>query len=167
MTTDTKTVARWNVQDVPKEMKHIRCAKYPDLLDYHYGVSGKGPHAYAWEDKPHRLVYDLTAELAALRDEITGHEASISELHSNHERVVSELCRTMFAMNDKHFSDFNKLGELLKHRDRELAASRAEVDGLDVKAARYDWIRMNAVLDGANWDQFDAEIDAAMEKGNV
>jgi hypothetical protein len=48
-----------------------------------------------------------------------------------------------------------------------LAASRAEVEELKSKAARYDWIRMNAVLDGANGDQFDAEIDAAMENNNV
>lgn len=37
-----------------------------------------------------------------------------------------------------------------------------EADALRVKADRYDWIRRNAVLDGANGDQFDSEIDEAM-----
>lgn len=37
-----------------------------------------------------------------------------------------------------------------------------EADALRVKAERYDWIRRNAVLDGANGDQFDSEIDEAM-----
>jgi hypothetical protein len=44
----------------------------------------------------------------------------------------------------------------------EIAHLRAEVEGLRVKASRYDWIRRNAVLDVANGDQLDSEIDAAM-----
>lgn len=46
--------------------------------------------------------------------------------------------------------------------EAEVARLRAEVEGLRMKASRYDWIRRNAVLDGANGDQFDSEIDAAI-----
>lgn len=55
-------------------------------------------------------------------------------------------------------------GEYIFHSDHdaEVARLRAEVEGLRVKASRYDWIRRNAVLDGANGDQLDSEIDAAM-----
>nr|WP_313227312.1 hypothetical protein [Stenotrophomonas pavanii] len=50
----------------------------------------------------------------------------------------------------------------LEDMQAEIARLRAEVEGLRVKAGRYDWIRRNAVLDGANGDQLDSEIDAAM-----
>lgn len=93
MTTDTKAVVRWEVQEVPKGIEHIRCAKYPDLLDYHHGVSGKGPHAYTWEDKPHRLVYDLTAGVAELRDEITDHERVVGELRAEIESLRKDAER--------------------------------------------------------------------------
>lgn len=53
------------------------------------------------------------------------------------------------------------------YHEAEVARLRAEVDALRVKANRYDWIRRRAVLDGANGEQLDSEIDAAMEKGNV
>ena len=78
MTTDTKAVARWDTQEVPEGMNHIRCAKYPDLLEYHYGVGGKGEHAYSWEDKPHRLVYDLTGMATEYRDEITSLRSALA-----------------------------------------------------------------------------------------
>jgi hypothetical protein len=45
-------------------------AKYPDLRAFHLGVCGEGEHSYNWEDKPHRLVYDLTRMVAELRDQI-------------------------------------------------------------------------------------------------
>lgn len=34
-----------------------------DLVDYIEAMSGNGPLAYDWEDKPHRLVFDLIAAL--------------------------------------------------------------------------------------------------------
>lgn len=49
---------------------HIPCAKYDDLLDFHFAVDGEGPLAYEWSDKPHRLVFRLTTELSELRDSI-------------------------------------------------------------------------------------------------
>lgn len=55
---------------VAKEYEHILCAKYADLFAYNLGVAGEGEHAYTWSDKPHRLVYDLTHQLAYLRDQV-------------------------------------------------------------------------------------------------
>jgi len=45
-----------------------KAAGIPDLptqLTYEcrMAVSGKGPRAYDWEDKPHRLIYDLCREV--------------------------------------------------------------------------------------------------------
>ena len=53
---------------VSAEHEHIACASWPDLFEYHLGVSGEGKHAFNWSDKPHRLVYDLTHELSHLRN---------------------------------------------------------------------------------------------------
>ena len=38
------------------------------LQDYHLAIAGEGPLALDWEDKPHRLVYDLCREIQALRE---------------------------------------------------------------------------------------------------
>jgi hypothetical protein len=67
---------------VKDEHKHITCAKYPDLFDYHLGISGEGPHAYNWQDKPHRLVYDLTRIAAEHRDTIQQQAERIRELEA-------------------------------------------------------------------------------------
>lgn len=37
-----------------------RALDYP-LSDYHRAVGNEGPLGYTWQDKPHRLVYDLIA----------------------------------------------------------------------------------------------------------
>jgi hypothetical protein len=37
---------------------------------YRQGVNGTGDLAYTWKDKPHRLVYDLVAEVVRLRQAI-------------------------------------------------------------------------------------------------
>ena len=34
--------------------------------DYRNAMHGEGPRSYDWEDKPHRLVYDLCSEVEAL-----------------------------------------------------------------------------------------------------
>jgi hypothetical protein len=43
----------------------IREGTTPD--DYRDAVAGIGPLAYDWQDKPHRLVYDLAGELKRLQ----------------------------------------------------------------------------------------------------
>lgn len=35
-------------------------------LDCRNALAGKGPMAYTWEDKPHRLIFDLCGELERL-----------------------------------------------------------------------------------------------------
>jgi hypothetical protein len=42
---------------------------------YINAMTGKGDRAYDWEDKPHRLVYDLVTEARRLRDERDGADA--------------------------------------------------------------------------------------------
>jgi hypothetical protein len=61
----------WETQEVSKENEHIRAAKYPDLMTYHEALAGKGPLAYMWQDKPHRLIFDLTGLIAQMRDELS------------------------------------------------------------------------------------------------
>lgn len=41
------------------------------LEDYHLAPSGEGPLASEWEDKPHRLLYDLIAAIRAERSGTT------------------------------------------------------------------------------------------------
>lgn len=72
----------WEIAEVNPSHEHIRCAKYADLLDYHHGVGGEGPHAFTWSDKPHRLVYDLTAMATEYRDEITRLRAKVEGLRN-------------------------------------------------------------------------------------
>ena len=48
------------------------------------GVSGKGPKAYDWSDKPHRLVYDA-CRLADFQN------AEIERLKSENEALLEEL----------------------------------------------------------------------------
>lgn len=38
--------------------------------DYRLAPSGEGPHAATWEDKPHRLVYDLCGEIERLHQRL-------------------------------------------------------------------------------------------------
>lgn len=64
---------------VPPEYAHIPAYAYEDLWEYHLAVSGEGPHAYTWEDKPHRLVFGLTARCADLRRENAALRATLED----------------------------------------------------------------------------------------
>lgn len=65
--------------DTPKAYKLKADAgipHFPTQLTYEcrMAISGKGPRAYDWTDKPHRLIYDLCREierLAALKGDKT------------------------------------------------------------------------------------------------
>lgn len=55
--------------------------------DCRLAISGQGPLAYTWEDKPHRLVYNLCREIervaaAATPAEIAAKDARIAELEA-------------------------------------------------------------------------------------
>ena len=39
-----------------------------DTNDYRDALSGEGPMAGDWDDKPHRLIYDLCKEIERLRE---------------------------------------------------------------------------------------------------
>lgn len=79
-----------------------RMSGTPD--DYRDAPSGVGPHASEWENKPHRLIYDLAGEVLAItadrdqqarradeaereRDEIKGLFCGVSEIHAVHGRA--------------------------------------------------------------------------------
>lgn len=58
--------------DAKLRMQRDAELKYPPTdftLPFRQAVSGEGPRAYDWEDKPHRLIYDLCSyiEEAAAR----------------------------------------------------------------------------------------------------
>jgi hypothetical protein len=142
MTTDTKAVARWDTQEVPEGMEHIRCAKYPDLLEYHHGVGGKGAHAYSWEDKPHRLVYDLTGMAADYRDEI-------------------DTLRSALAAKSKDAARY----AWLRDPDRDVSLVLDKVTGYveyheGTQTGGYSTYEYRA------GEELDSAIDAAMEKSN-
>jgi hypothetical protein len=44
----------------------------PDLSlrDYQLAIAWEGPLAWDWQDKPHRLIYDLCLEIQRLREEL-------------------------------------------------------------------------------------------------
>jgi hypothetical protein len=56
---------------LPSKAQLQKDAGIPDpVTDLTYearlAVSGQGPLAYTWEDKPHRIVYDLCREIERL-----------------------------------------------------------------------------------------------------
>ena len=51
-----------------------------DVEDYFMAPSGEGPQAYTWSDKPHRLVYDLVAEVRRLSTLVGRRDAEIAEM---------------------------------------------------------------------------------------
>lgn len=51
----------------PKRVDVDELVNGHELLDYLDALSGVGPLAHDWRDKPHRLVYDLVAEVRRLR----------------------------------------------------------------------------------------------------
>ena len=48
--------------------------------DYRNAIAGEGPRAYDWEDKPHRLVYDLCGEVEMLSAKLTEASEFIQKL---------------------------------------------------------------------------------------
>lgn len=40
-------------------MAELKFRKGDPLKDFYDAVSREGPRAFDWEDKPHRLIYDL------------------------------------------------------------------------------------------------------------
>lgn len=87
-------------------------------------------------------------------------------LFTDHERVVGEL------KDHIRLSAISAL-ELDAQNRKELAASRAEVEGLKKDAERYRWLKVGGAPAVSylemcpSSDSWDKAIDAAMENGNV
>lgn len=111
---------------------------------------------------------------------ISDHEAAISELRSNHERVVGEWCMELM----RETSELTDAREEIKELQTALAASRAEVEGLKKDAERWGHVRKLLTVDDIfnrqreldAWqnlvseeecERADKAIDTAMEKGNA
>lgn len=77
----------------------ILAAKYPVLYEYHLGVAGRGKHAFNWDDKPHRLVYDLTRNNAIAAD------------------ALKALYIRLLTINDRSRSTMEFQAELIAARD--------------------------------------------------
>ena len=56
-----------NLLDTVDALLQPSSAPEVETEDYRNAPSGVGPHASTWEDKPHRLVYDLCNEVQRLR----------------------------------------------------------------------------------------------------
>jgi hypothetical protein len=73
-------------REIPPEHAHIAAYAYPYLWEYHLGVAGEGEHAYTWQDKPHRLVFNLTSRCAFLERENADLKARLEAAQSDAER---------------------------------------------------------------------------------
>ena len=54
------------------------------LKDYSTAPSGEGPLASVWNDKPHRLVYDLVAEIERKNRAVDKAKGKLEELERHH-----------------------------------------------------------------------------------
>lgn len=55
-----------------------------EVEDYRNAPSGEGPHAFTWNDKPHRLLYDLCDKLDSLKAE----RDALTSLCESHRRLA-------------------------------------------------------------------------------
>lgn len=51
------------------------------ITDYHIAPGGDGPLGAEWEDKPHRLLYDVLGEVQYLRTQLRAAESAIQKAH--------------------------------------------------------------------------------------
>jgi hypothetical protein len=61
-----------------------------DLLQYRLAPSGLGEHAHTWQDKPHRLIYDLISMVKAERHR-AGATPDLTALRVAYRRLLSDL----------------------------------------------------------------------------
>ena len=119
--------------DTPEGNKLKMDAGIPHLptqltYDCRTAIGGNGPLAYTWQDKPHRLVYDLCREIERIAagvapDQATALQARIAEL----EAALQDAARVLHKAGEQ-FSEYAK-----KH-----AAYRTAVGDLKA-AANQQW----------------------------
>lgn len=60
-----------------EQEKEVRCA---NSRDYRDAPNGDGPHATAWKDKPHRLLWDVCDDLDRLQSQLTMAEDALGTI---------------------------------------------------------------------------------------
>jgi hypothetical protein len=61
-----------------RERNHVLPQSYGLASDYREAISGEGPRAGDWEDKPHRLVYDLLRVVDTYRTQIRNQDGDFA-----------------------------------------------------------------------------------------
>jgi hypothetical protein len=107
------------------------------LNDYRIALGGEGPLAYQWDDKPHRLVYDLIAsrmnadaELAAVREENARLREAATKLLESADLVEANRSTTYQARNGKTVHVQSEDGERvdLVHSDCTFGLAMAAIE---------------------------------------
>ncbi len=111
-----------------------------DTREYRLAPSGEGPQAFNWNDKPHRLVYDLCAEIERLNNELDTH------------KVNTERWKTLL---DGEGSYPKVLVHKGKHGNRYIFAADEVEEG-------QAWLVMFRSLD--EWDGFYFDLDIDEEE---
>lgn len=74
-----------------------------NINDYRNAPQGVGPMAGEWKDKPHRLVYDLCAEVALMRVEVDKLAGAIEKiLFTLQEDDSPDVCNARSVLNEYH-----------------------------------------------------------------
>ncbi|MCO4101093.1 MAG: hypothetical protein HEQ38_17200 [Gemmatimonas sp.] len=84
--TENATLQAARTPTPPRRLREYKGVTYDpkeevNTADYRNAVSGEGPLAYTWHDKPHRLLYDLCTELDTLAAERDVTERLVSAQH--------------------------------------------------------------------------------------
>lgn len=197
MTTDNKAVARWDAVGPDMAMDESSSGAFILFTDHERVVGDEVEHRRRWfvrageylsrAQAAERSASRSAEECLFLRSQrplarkLTEAEAEIETLRTELSASRAELD----ALNEAQaVGDGTISGSLLHWHQRALAAesdlaeSRAEVEGLKKDAERYRWLRDHAGKDEDQVEIFieqesyapghlDAQVDAAMEKGNV
>lgn len=116
----------------------------PLTHDLRIAVSGKGPRAYDWQDKPHRLLYDACTEIETQAREAAAKDAEIARLR----KELSDMATKYSCAVDTFNTGFSGYEAVLLHQRRiahEGPPSNWK-DGMKAYAAR-------AALAGTSHDQ--------------
>lgn len=122
------------------------------LDDYWYSVCGEGPQAYRWSDTPHRLVYDLIANVlfyaqqspARVEGELTDEEAESIDEAATPARMRSDL-EALFRKSSPYIRRLMRYADAWEHEralNQRLAVKKGEAE---INANRYLAIRDNAL----------------------
>ena len=88
----------WETVKLKADLEYERTLRRPrengspiDTDDYRHAIGGVGPRAFEWEDKPHRLVYDLCMEVERLRGVVASVAPLLGPSFSVPERLTALL----------------------------------------------------------------------------